>query len=125
MATPLFVVITPLDLINITFDKASNTLVISLDRPVNDEEEDEDLVKEDFVFSLEDPNKDLGYSTASLVSSTPLALDISDDNKTLSFTVSYTGTFDGDEELRLYPAEDESTSDQSDDDLDSETYLSV
>ena len=59
----------------------------------------------DFIFSLEDPNSSVTGSTASLVSSTALDLTISSDLKRLSFTVSFTGTFDGDEELKVTASE--------------------
>ena len=71
----------------------------------------------DFIFSLEDTNSSVTGSTASLVSSTALDLTISQDLKTLSFTVSLTGTFDGDEELKMSPSE------EGDDDIYISYYL--
>jgi surface protein len=113
-----------LDLVNIIFSKETNSLVVTLNQPVNDDDED-DLVKEDFVLSIRDPNPAIGDSTASLVSSNPLSLDISADKKTLTFVVSYTGAFDGDEELRLSPATDDSLDNNNDEAVSSEIYLSV
>ncbi|MDA8917831.1 BspA family leucine-rich repeat surface protein [Flavobacteriaceae bacterium] len=114
-----------LDLNDIEFNSTNNSLIVSLNQAVNQDEEGDDLVKEDFVLSIYDPNADLGYSTASLVSSTPLSLEVSTDEKTLTFVVSYTGTFDGDEELRLSPATDDSLDNNNDEAISSEIYLSV
>ncbi|MDB9823786.1 BspA family leucine-rich repeat surface protein [Flavobacteriaceae bacterium] len=114
-----------LDLNDIEFNSTNNSLIVSLNQAVNQDEEGDDLVKEDFVLSIYDPNADLGYSTASLVSSTPLSLEVSTDEKTLTFVVSYTGTFDGDEELRLSPATDDSLDNNNDEAVSSEIYLSV
>ncbi|MEJ6556707.1 MAG: BspA family leucine-rich repeat surface protein, partial [Flavobacteriaceae bacterium] len=114
-----------LDLNDIEFNSTNNSLIVSLNQAVNQDEEGDDLVKEDFVLSIYDPNADLGYSTASLVSSTPLSLEVSTDEKTLTFVVSYTGAFDGDEELRLSPATDDSLDNNNDEAVSSEIYLSV
>ncbi|MDB2672877.1 BspA family leucine-rich repeat surface protein, partial [Flavobacteriaceae bacterium] len=114
-----------LDLNDIEFNSTNNSLIVSLNQAVNQDEEGDDLVKEDFVLSIYDPNADLGYSTAYLVGSTPLSLEVSTDEKTLTFVVSYTGTFDGDEELRLSPATDDSLDNNNDEAVSSEIYLSV
>ena len=74
-----------LDLVNIIFSKETNSLVVTLNQPVNDDDDEDDLVKEDFVLSIHDPNPTLGDSTASLVSSNPLSLDISADKKNIDF----------------------------------------
>ena len=95
-----------LDLQNIDFDYSTSQLIITLTHPVYEEGETPPST-DDFIFSLEDPNSTVTGSTASLVSSTAIDLTISSDLKTLSFTVSITGTFDGDEELKMSPSEEE------------------
>ncbi|MDC1060958.1 thrombospondin type 3 repeat-containing protein [Flavobacteriaceae bacterium] len=114
-----------LDLIDITFSTASNTLVVSFNQAMNLVEEEDDLVKEDFILNIYDPNPAIGNSTASLVSSTALSLDVSADEKTLTFTVSYTGTFDGEEELHLSPASNNSIEYNNEKSVEKELYLSV
>ena len=95
-----------LDIEDISFDYSASQLIIELSSPVFETGEDTPTTN-DFIFSLEDPNSSVTGSTASLVSSTALDLTISQDLKTLSFTVSLTGTFDGDEELKMSPSEEE------------------
>ena len=114
-----------LDLIDITFSTASNTLVVSFNQAMNLVEEESDLVKEDFILNIYDPDPAIGNSTASLVSSTALSLDVSADEKTLTFAVSYTGTFDGEEELHLSPASNNSIEYNNDESVENELYLSV
>ena len=89
---------------NIHFDYSTNELIIELATPLYEVGETPPSTA-DFIFSLEDPNSSITGSTASLVSSTALDLTISQDLKTLSFTVSLTGTFDGDEELKVTASE--------------------
>ena len=95
-----------LNIENIDFDYNTSKLIITYSTPVH---ENGGIApsKDDFIFSLEDPNSTVTGSTASLVSSTALDLTISQDLKTLSFTVSLSGTFDGDEELKMYTSEEE------------------
>ena len=95
-----------LNLQNIHFDYNTSQLIITLTTPVYDVGETPPSTA-DFIFTLEDPNSAVTGSTASLVSPTALDLTISQDLKTLSFTVSLTGTFDGDEELKMSPSDDE------------------
>ena len=95
-----------LNLQNIDFDYSTNQLIIELTTPIYKTGEDPPTT-DDFIFSLEDPNSTVAGSTASLVSSTATDLTISQDLKTLTFTVSLTGTFDGDEELKMSPSEEE------------------
>ena len=89
---------------NIHFDYSTNELIIDLATPLYKVGETPPSTA-DFIFSLEDPNSSVTGSTASLVSSTALNLNISSDLKTLSFTVSFAGTFDGDEELKVTASE--------------------
>ena len=93
-----------LNLQNIDFDYSTSQLIIELTTPIYNIGENAPTTN-DFIFSLEDPNSNVTGSTASLVSSTALDLTISSDLKTLSFTVSLTGTFDGDEELKITASE--------------------
>ena len=95
-----------LNLQNIDFDYSTNQLIIELTTPIYKTGENPPTTN-DFIFSLEDPNSNVTGSTASLVSSTALDLTISSDLKTMSLTVSFTGTFDGDEELKMSPSEEE------------------
>ena len=93
-----------LDIEDIRFDFNTSALIVTLTRPVFETGEAIPTIN-DFSFTLEDPNQLTSGSTASLVSSSATALDISLDLKTISFTVSITGTFDGDEELKLTPTD--------------------
>ena len=95
-----------LDIEDIRFDYNVSQLIIELSSPIFETGEDPPTT-DDFIFSLEDPNSTVAGSTASLVSSTATDLTISQDLKTLTFTVSLTGTFDGDEELKMSPSEEE------------------
>ncbi len=94
-----------IDLQDIRFDVSTNQLIVELTTPIYEDNESPPTTS-DFSFSLENPNGIANGPAVSLVSSSALSLSISSDKKTISFTVSFTGTFDGDEELRIIPTDD-------------------
>ena len=111
-----------LDINDIRWDKENSSLIIDLTEAVYSSNDGEQITKEDFNISINDPN---GGNTnlASLSSATPLALDLSNDNKTLTFKVSPTGTFDGDEELQIRPSNNNNLYDENGVSINDDLYV--
>ena len=111
-----------LNIQDIQWDNANSSLIIDLSESIFAGPNGEQITKEDFSLSVYDLTS-ANASTASLTSSTPIALTLSNNDKTLSFKVSLTGVFDGDEELQIRPSSNGNLYDNSGASVTDETYV--
>ena len=111
-----------LDIQDIQWDNANSRIIVDISESIFAGPNGEQITKEDFSLSIYDPTS-ANASTASLTSSTPIALTLSNNDKTLNFKVSLTGIFDGDEELQIRPSSNGNLYDSSGASVTNETYV--
>ena len=111
-----------LALVDATMSVTAGTVTISLSEPVySSTVSGESFQVTDVTLGLlSDVN-----GSVSAISTTPSSLILSNNNKTFTLTISYTGSFDGDEVLKIGPSSDNEISSTANSAVDSSTYLSI
>ena len=111
-----------LALVDATISVNTGTVTISLSEPVYNSTDSSDSfqVTDVTLGILSDVN-----GSVSALSTTPSSLILSNNNRTFTLTLSFTGSFDGDEVVKIGPSSDNGISTQASSTVDSSTYLTI